>query len=153
MKVISHRGNLNGKNVELENNPTYILEAISKGFDVEVDLRVKDDSLFLGHDIAQYKINEDFLKENKDRLWIHCKDILALEKIKNIKGLNYFSHDKDDFVLTSLNYVWAMSYIIYDDAVIVDLNATSSQMGQFAVCTDFAESVRNNIILNSMVEL
>lgn len=153
MKIISHRGNLNGKNIELENRPDYILEAINKGFDVEIDLRVKDNQLFLGHDIPQYKIDQDFLETNKDSLWIHCKEIEALKKIKNIKGLNYFSHHRDDFVLTSLNYVWAMSYIDYDDAIKVDLNATMCKSSQLGICTDFAESLAHNIISNSMVEL
>lgn len=153
MKIISHRGNLNGKNIELENNPIYILEAINKGFDVEIDLRVKDGNLFLGHDTAQYRIDQGFLEANKDKLWIHCKEVLALEKIANIDGLNYFSHDKDDFVLTSLNYVWAMKYVDYDGAIKVDLDATMCKTSQFGICTDFAESLMGNIISNSVVEL
>lgn len=153
MKIISHRGNLNGKNVELENNPTYILKAISLGFDVEIDLRVKDNHLFLGHNLPQYKIDQSFLEDNKEFLWIHCKEIGALDKIKNISGLNYFSHDKDDFVLTSLNFVWAMEYIDYPDAIKVDLDATMYKPGQLGICTDFAESLMHNIISNSMVEL
>ena len=32
--LISHRGNLNGKNVDFENHPDYIMAAINKGFDV-----------------------------------------------------------------------------------------------------------------------
>jgi glycerophosphoryl diester phosphodiesterase len=153
MKIISHRGNLNGKNVELENNPTYILKAISMGFDVEIDLRVKDNQLFLGHDAPQYKIDKSFLEDNKEFLWIHCKEIDSLNKIKNIPGLNYFSHDKDDFVLTSLNFVWAMKYVDYLDAIKVDLDATTCRPDQFGICTDFAESLMHNIISDSMVEL
>ena len=37
MKLISHRGNLSGPIPESENNPSYITNAINKGFDVEVD--------------------------------------------------------------------------------------------------------------------
>ena len=38
MRIISHRGNLDGSNSSLENSPNYILRAIELGFDVEVDL-------------------------------------------------------------------------------------------------------------------
>ena len=37
MFLISHRGNLNGPNIKDENNPDYIMEALSKDFDVEID--------------------------------------------------------------------------------------------------------------------
>ena len=54
MIIISHRGNLNGIDLERENNPYFIDDCISKGFDVEIDLRIKENKLFLGHDFAQY---------------------------------------------------------------------------------------------------
>ena len=40
MIFISHRGNLNGKNKKLENTPKYIIEAIKKGYHVEIDIMV-----------------------------------------------------------------------------------------------------------------
>ena len=36
MRYISHRGNLDGKNTEHENNPNYIQKALDIGFDVEL---------------------------------------------------------------------------------------------------------------------
>ena len=56
MLLISHRGNLNGIQKKRENSPTYINEALSKGYDVEVDVRFTDDKFFLGHDTNQYKV-------------------------------------------------------------------------------------------------
>ena len=47
MKFIAHRGNVFGPNVELENSPNYIDKAISTGYDVEVDLWVKDDKFLI----------------------------------------------------------------------------------------------------------
>ena len=38
MKIISHRGNLNGPNKNLENRLDTIEKAIQLGFDVEVDI-------------------------------------------------------------------------------------------------------------------
>ena len=50
MKFIAHRGNLSGKNLDLENNPKYIDAAINQNYDVEIDLRCNGNDLFLGHD-------------------------------------------------------------------------------------------------------
>ena len=38
MKLISHRGNINGPDLEKENTIEQIFIAIGKGFDVEVDV-------------------------------------------------------------------------------------------------------------------
>ena len=40
MKVISHRGNLYGREIHNENKPEFIIEALKK-FEVEVDVLVR----------------------------------------------------------------------------------------------------------------
>ena len=40
MKLIAHRGNINGSEPDNENSPEYIDKCIELGFDVEIDLRV-----------------------------------------------------------------------------------------------------------------
>ena len=54
MKFISHRGNTQSTNLNEENNPNYIEKAIELGFEVEIDLRVHNNNLYLGHDKNQY---------------------------------------------------------------------------------------------------
>ena len=39
MKLIAHRGNIFGSDTSKENSPDYIDEALSKEFDVEIDIR------------------------------------------------------------------------------------------------------------------
>ena len=46
MFIISHRGNLQGPDLTQENKPEYIDGALAKGFDVEVDVRFLNKSLF-----------------------------------------------------------------------------------------------------------
>ncbi len=106
MLLISHRGNLNGPNSELENSPEYIESALKQGFDVETDIWANGSELFLGHDQPQYKINLDFLNSYKDRLFIHCKSLEALDYMSNLDGFNYFWHQNDDYTLTSKGYIW-----------------------------------------------
>ena len=56
MIYIAHRGNINGKQLDLENSPKYINRAIELGYHVEVDVWYND-GFFLGHDNPKYKIN------------------------------------------------------------------------------------------------
>ena len=38
MILISHRGNIDGKNEVWENHPKYIIEALEAGYDFEIDV-------------------------------------------------------------------------------------------------------------------
>jgi len=107
MILISHRGNLNGKKEEYENHPIYIDEAIKLGFDVEIDIWMIEGVLLLGHDEPQYGITQDWLNKRSDKLWIHCKNVEAMEWFDSINGFNYFWHENDTVTLTSQMTMWA----------------------------------------------
>jgi hypothetical protein len=108
MILISHRGNLNGPNPERENSPEYIDEAIEAGYDVEIDIWLNDGILYLGHDSIQYQTSHQWLKNKKDKLWIHCKNIEAIETLNFFNhDYNYFWHQDDTLTLTSKNIIWA----------------------------------------------
>lgn len=103
MKIISHRGNINGPQPELENSPEFVNEALDAGFDVEIDVWLSNDKLYLGHDYPKYEISEEFLF-NK-RLWCHAKNLDALEfMLKN--NIQCFWHQIDDRTITSNGYIW-----------------------------------------------
>lgn len=107
MKLIAHRGNTNGPNKELENNPKVIDSVITKGYDVEIDLRYVDYRFYLGHDEAQHLVSWRWLVDRKENFWIHCKDLESLNIFANSPvDFNYFWHQEDDFTLTSKNYIW-----------------------------------------------
>ena len=65
MKIISHRGNLNGPNKNLENRLDTIEKAIQLGFDVEVDILLIENQLYLGHNKPQYKVDKETLSTYK----------------------------------------------------------------------------------------
>jgi len=104
-KLISHRGNVNGKILNNENHPEYIDEAINAGFDVEIDMWWTDGRVYLGHDKPQYEVDDKWLGERIDKLWIHCKNVDLLPWIQNT-NLHYFWHQNDDYTLTSNNIIW-----------------------------------------------
>lgn len=106
MKLIAHRGNISGPNPTEENKPLYIMDAIKNGYDCEIDVRFINNTLYLGHDIAQYQISLNFLLDNSKKLWIHCKNIEALHYLIDYKNLNIFWHQNDDYTITSGGYIW-----------------------------------------------
>ncbi len=107
MNLIAHRGNITGRIEEDENRPQYIDDAISMGYDVEIDIRKVGDDLFLGHDTPQYKVDYNWLIDRKDKLWIHCKNVEAMEWFDSNREFNYFWHEKDTVTLTSNGSIWA----------------------------------------------
>lgn len=106
MRFISHRGNLNGKNPQLENSPDYVEKALKSGFDVEIDMRFHLGKMYLGHDLPQYEITDNWLSRHSNNLWIHCKDSESLDHCIN-SGYHCFFHNIDAYTITSRGFVWA----------------------------------------------
>lgn len=143
MIFISHRGNLNSKNEERENSPYYILEALGRGFDVEIDVWFVDEKFYLGHDKPQYEVNVEFLIN--DKLWCHAKNVEALLRMQNY-DIHYFWHEKDRVVLTSKKYVWAypaMNYPTFSIAVLPEMY-NSDITNCSGVCSDFILDYKEN---------
>jgi hypothetical protein len=105
-RIICHRANISGSDSNRENRLFAIVDCLSAGFDVEIDVRMFGEDLYLGHDERQEKIDLDFLLTHKDMLWVHCKDFESLNYLTNKTDLNYFYHDKDEHTLTSWGYIW-----------------------------------------------
>ncbi len=105
MKIIAHRGNLNGPNFLTENSPDQINLCISKGYDVEIDVWYIDENFYLGHDKPIYKISFSYLLERKEWLWIHCKNQDALYKFNNLgyrSNIDYTDDLKNSRVILML---------------------------------------------------
>lgn len=140
MIKIAHRGNTVGPS-PLENSPGVLLEAISKGFDVEVDIRLTNKGWFLGHDGPVYKIGDLFIDQIKDNAWFHCKNLEALESLDK-KIYKYFWHQEDDFTLTSNGYIWTYpGKNVTTKSIIVDLNLNNKYSNIYGICTDYPSLV------------
>ena len=136
MKFISHRGNLDGPMKEFENHPDYINDAIKKGFDVEIDVRVKNESFYLGHDFPTYKIDEKFLINNK--LWCHAKDLDAMNKLSKIK-CHFFWHQEDDVTITSKGYLWTFpgKKIFKKSICVLPEKTNYKNFACYGICSDY----------------
>ena len=144
-KIISHRGNLVGPNPELENKPEYILSALDKNYDVEIDVWFVENKIYLGHDRPTYKVDIEFLKQKG--LWCHAKNLEAFQyMIKN--KIHCFWHESDKCVLTSKGFLWCFPGVFLKNGITVvdgkqELEHEKEILG---VCTDhvlyYAESSR-----------
>lgn len=139
MKIISHRGNINGPS-ELENDPNQLLHAVGLGFDVEVDIWGVDGEVWLGHDKPQYLVDKSFIYKIKDVAWFHCKNLEAIFILQNaIYPLNFFWHQSDSYAVTSYGYSWASPGMPLNN---LSINVLPEQSGAnspdcFGVCTDY----------------
>jgi hypothetical protein len=130
-----------------ENEPTYIDLAIKKGYDVEVDVWYKDGILWLGHDEPQYGVDFRWFRDRLTKLWIHCKNIEAVELFSEIEyEFNFFWHQEDTLTLTSKKFIWVYpgkQPIKNSIAVMPELNNdnTSKCLG---ICSDHIENYKLN---------
>ncbi len=101
---ISHRGNISFSNPSRENQPTYINEALNLGYHVEIDVWLLGSKYYLGHDKPEYVVSPQLFSHY--RVWSHCKNLAALDALTKNPEANCFSHNTDDYVLTSKSYIW-----------------------------------------------
>jgi hypothetical protein len=152
MRLISHRGNLNGPNPDQENRPSYIDEAILRGFDVEVDVWVVESEIVLGHDFPQYYVSIEWLRDRSESLWIHCKNIEAItyfSKYDAIFGtsrvyLNFFWHETDRVTLTSKGAIWAYpgNQPISGSIAVMPELFNDDLSDCFGICSDYVANYR-----------
>lgn len=136
MHIISHRGNLQGKDLSLENNPSYIKKAIHAGFDVEIDVWFVDRQFFLGHDRPEYEIDKEFLTDN--RLWCHAKNYEAFKEMWLIGSVHFFWHETDKITMTSKGIPWLFPKNYSEFGVTVHLDEPSENVSYhtWGICTD-----------------
>lgn len=151
MILIAHRGNVNQIIPDRENHPDYIDKAITQGYDVEMDVRLIDGKLLLGHDTPDYEVSLQWFRDRNSWLWVHCKNFAALEYLVEEDYLRIFYHQKENHtIINGCNLIWSHelseagrlsiipllsekdleSYSLYSDKV-------------YGVCSDFVERVRH----------
>lgn len=146
MRLISHRGNINGRFESYENEPNYIDNAIKNGYDVEIDIWYIDGILYLGHDKPQYGINFRWVRDRISKIWVHCKNIDALLFFKECGyPLNYFWHQEDDVTITSQGYFWTYpSKQLTENSIAVMPEINDDDVSRcYGVCSDYVEKYRN----------
>lgn len=145
-KSISHRGNIKGPNQRYENHPSYVVEALKEGFDVEIDVWLIENKLYLGHDMPEHLVDLNFLKN--DKFWCHCKNIEALQFLMK-NNVRCFFHNTDDATLTSDGYIWTYpgKYLTENSICVMPERANWQIKSCVAgVCSDFILGIEDYIV-------
>jgi len=147
MKLIAHKGNVNGPDTSKENTPEQIDWCIENGYDVEVDIRYnpETDKFYLGHDGPDSEVNWWWLAGRQANLWIHCKDFTTLhEFVTNTSGYNYFWHQGDDYTLTSQGQIWASPGKPYkeDTVMVIEDSENVKEYDCYAICSDYVGKLK-----------
>lgn len=153
MKIIAHRALLDGPNAALQNTPAQIELALSRGYDVEIDIWYVDGKWMLGHDAPEHEIAYEKLRDS--HLWLHCKNIEAVHFLRGIGSQwNWFWHENDLITLTSKMFIWTyfgkpetkhrlaicvMPEVTYPWHDVVDMALADEWYG---ICTDYPEKLR-----------
>lgn len=108
-KLIAHRGNFAGQQPQLENSFDYLKRAIDLGYDVEIDARIVNNKMWLGHDEPKYELNYEqymYLLTHRE-VWWHSKDYNTLTNLVN-RGpwMKVFAHESDTYGLVNGGYIW-----------------------------------------------
>ena len=147
MYYIAHRGLLDGPNEKWENAPWIIDEAILYCGHAEVDLWVVDNIFYLGHDVAKYKVDWQWLFDRRDNLFIHCKNIAALCVMSNYRDFyHYFWHQQDTLTLTSRGMIWAFpgKQPIRGSIAVLPERHNDDISQCIGICTDFVRRYKEN---------
>jgi hypothetical protein len=142
--LISHRGNVCGKDPSKENTVEYVERALSLGYHSEIDVWSVDNKYYLGHDNPTTEIGVSWIIANSKLLWVHCKNIDCLYTLYSKNIDNLFFHNTDDVVLTSSGYLWTYpgkkltprSIAVLPEGKYTDLELT----GCFGICSDVINS-------------
>ncbi len=149
-KLIAHRGNIRGPVPDRENEPNYVLSALSQGYMVELDVWLVEGQLWSGHDSPQHNLEDwpEVIHDFEGEIVFHCKDVGSLHHLVSRRPHNpchAFNNDQDPYVLTSWNYIWTLPEERVTDKSIVVMPERRPDWdisGCWGICSDYVERYR-----------
>lgn len=101
--VISHLGNINGRQEERENTLSYIREALDAGWHVCVHVRYCNGSFLLPHATGWAAAPPALL--SKQRVWCYTDDADSMDALCGVNAHAFFASDSLP-TLTTAQFVW-----------------------------------------------
>lgn len=152
MKIISHRGNVNGPITDDENKPSYIDCAIQSGYGVEIDVRCANGQFYLGHDLPTYVISSRWILDRSKELWVHCKNLEAAHQLGELSHeLRCFCHTSDSYVWITNGNIWVHDVgLTLNDKCVIPLMTKQDIENYnggvvYGICTDFVKFAEYNL--------
>jgi hypothetical protein len=103
--VISHLGNISGRNPERENTLSYIREALDAGWHVCVRVRYANDAFMLPH-ASGWSIAPPAML-SKQRIWCYTDDAESMDALCGINAHAFFLTENMP-TLTTAQFVWTL---------------------------------------------
>jgi hypothetical protein len=103
--IISHLGNINGRQPEKENTLPYIQQALKEGWHVCVDVVFRNGGFLLPHENGQHVAPPALL--SKQRVWCRAFDPETIDALCNI-NTHCFLVSRDFISLTSSQFLWTL---------------------------------------------
>ena len=172
LMVIAHRGLLEGPSKKLENNPEnifYNIKNYPKLFN-EIDINFVNDAIYTGHDKPTYKVDLQFILNNKNKLILHIKRLdydspYAFDTLlKLYETCHCFCHEEDNFTITNKGLIWSHPkmglnkntvFVMPEKVMPISSEAFINNLNLLkGVCTDFPLEIMkiiNNNKINSFV--
>lgn len=101
--IISHLGNINGRDETRENRLAYVQEALKAGWHVCVDVVFHCGSFLLPFDGGFNSVPPAFF--SKQRVWCRAHDPVTLDALCNVNAHTFLNTDSG-LALTSAQFVW-----------------------------------------------
>ena len=145
--IISHLGNISGRNVARENTLSYVKEALAAGFHVCIDVVFANESFLLpGPDDTFAPIPPAFLSNQK--IWCRACTPTTLNALCDL-NVHTIPFATDSVVLTSAQFLWSLPPAVLTPRSIAtfpefaDANWCADADFDFAgVCTNHPEDWR-----------
>lgn len=103
--IISHLGNVNGRQPEKENTLAYIQKALKEGWHVCIDVAFRNGSFLLPNDHGFQVIPPALL--SKQRVWCRAQDADTIDALCNLTAHCFLV--SDSFMsLTSAQFIWTL---------------------------------------------
>ena len=104
MILISHRGNINGKNINQENHPDYVQAALDKEYDVEI---IKNE--YVLYENINLFPSQPLLKVGEDKIFIKNDDLYNEPKNADFVIENHGENNIFDSAKEIVNFVTNIS--------------------------------------------
>lgn len=103
--IISHLGNIDGRQPEHENKLAYVQQALKAGWHVCIDVVFHCGVFVLPYDGGFNQIPGAFL--SKQRVWCRAHDPVTLDALCNINA-HAFLNTESGLALTSAQFIWTL---------------------------------------------
>jgi hypothetical protein len=103
--IISHLGNIDGREVENENRLKYLKAALTAGWHICADVIFRNGGFLLPHQNGFDAAPLSFFSQS--RVWSRCRDAETLDALCNVKAHAFFISDAGH-ALTSEQFIWTL---------------------------------------------